>query len=998
VLLVPGTQSFVSAGPGQTAWISGSLSTPLFPGAAPPDYAEGDSFLLHVLASGSIDQTLRSGGQAVNNASYASLTSAVAAPAVSSDGQTVALPATITVSVAASLLATQRFDLPLATAPTTALPNLLRDVLPTAAACGTSSQCMGTGAMLSIITTRTSAPSLSLSTDDLPNVTLRNLGSATATNVAIAASGYSVTSNCGATLAASSQCSIALADAGPGSVTVSASNAASYTVAVPANTLTADPLALSTTEIDFGIVSAASAAVARTFTVTNLTSSAQTFSAARDGGPATTAYTLSVSSSDCAAAGPANTFTVAASAACHLTFSLAASSSSSNDGAVRSNWKVGARDVVLTGFAQAAALNVSATEVDFGTQFLGANAIRLPRFLYLSNNSAASIAHAQAFTPAASPFTVTDGCPSLLEPHSVCRLTLAYSSATAPSSDSALLNLDQGISVLLTGTTLEPATVTGTSSNPSLSVTPASVNFATPVVVTGVSTGTQTVIVTNTGANAFALAVTVSGDFKLTNGCTSTLAGGSSCQILVSFAPSQPGTREGVLSVTAGSGFAPTYVALSGTGLAILPANNGTLNLGQTLVGEPVVAWYKVQQSLTALTAVSGSADFGVALVADTGSVPSGLPPESFAQTAAAACNSCYLGVQFLSQNAGTESTSLALSTIAGGNAYPLTLTATALPVQGLLLTPITQDFGPVSINSSSAPVTFTLANLLTPAQAATVQSVTASGDFSVIANTTGGASCSGSLAATASCFVQVVFAPTTTGDRMGTLTIVTSAGSATASLSGFGLPDPGLAINPQSLTFQSVPGSAATQQNLALSNTGQVSLTIGTPVSSDPSFTLTSNCGMLAPGAMCMVLVSFTPQAGPVNATLSVPVTSTVNGQTSTVTDSVALTGVTTTQTAGLELLPGVVNYGSTATGMAGPTRQFTLTNLGSKLLNVTLEMPRQFALTAPNPCPTLAGGASCTFSVTFLPLTAGASTGTVFAQGASRRPRLATSRRLRR
>ena len=72
VLLVPGTQSYVTAGPGKTAWISGSLSTPLFPGAVPPDYAGGDSFLLHLTAGDAIDQTLRFGGQAVNNASYAS--------------------------------------------------------------------------------------------------------------------------------------------------------------------------------------------------------------------------------------------------------------------------------------------------------------------------------------------------------------------------------------------------------------------------------------------------------------------------------------------------------------------------------------------------------------------------------------------------------------------------------------------------------------------------------------------------------------------------------------------------------------------------------------------------------------------------------------------------------------------------------------------------------------------------------------------------------------
>ncbi|MES2390073.1 MAG: choice-of-anchor D domain-containing protein [Acidobacteriota bacterium] len=983
VLLVPGIQSYVSSGPGKTAWISGILSTPLFPGVTPPDYAEGDSFLLHITATDAIDQTFRFGGQTVNNASYASLTTVVAAPAVSSDGVTAALPATLTASLASSLLATQRFDLPMAVTPTTAVPNGLRDVLPTAAACGTSSQCTGTGAILSLVTTASSVPSLSLSTDNHPNVTLRNLGSATATGLAIVASGYVANSNCGLSLAASSQCSIALSGSGPGSLTVSASNAPSYTASLPATTLSPDALALSTTEIDFGIASAASPAVARSMTVTNLTPANQTFTVARDGGPATTPYTLAVSSTNCPATGPANTFTISASTSCNLTFSLAASNIVVNDGPVRSVWKVGTRDVALTGFAQAAALNVSASEVDFGTQFTGANAIRLPRYLYLSNNSRSALTHIQTELPVESPFAITDECPSVLEPHSLCRLTLHYDSRTAPASDSALLNLDQGSTVLLTGTTRQPASVTGTSSNPTLGVSPASINFATPVVVTGISTGTQTIIVTNTGANAFALAVSLSGDFKLTNGCTGTLAGGASCQILISFAPSQPGTRQGVLSVTAGSGFSPTYVALSGNGLGILPANNGTLDLGQTLVGEPVIAWYKVQQSLTSLTVTTGSADFGVVLVPSTGSTPSNLSPSSFARTATGACNSCYLGVQFLAQNFGSESTSFTLSTIAAGNAYPLTLTATALPVQGMLLTPIAQDFGPVAINSSTAPATFTLANLLTPSAGATVQSVVASGDFSIPPNATGGSSCSGSLVATASCFVQLVFAPTATGQRSGTLTVVTSAGTATAALSGYGLPDPGLALNPQSLSFQSVPGSAATQQTITLSNTGTVTLTIGTLVTTDGSFTPSSNCTSLAPGALCTVSVTFTPQAGPVDGTLLIPVTSTINGQTSTTNFSVALNGVTTTQTAGLEILPNVVNFGSTAAESLGPTRQFTLNNLSGKALKVDLEMPRQFVLATSNPCAALAVGASCTFSVTFLPATAGSLTGTVFAHG---------------
>jgi hypothetical protein len=56
------------------------------------------------------------------------------------------LPGTLAASVSAALLATQRFDLPMAAAPNSALPNTLRDAIP--ASCGTSSMCSGSAAML----------------------------------------------------------------------------------------------------------------------------------------------------------------------------------------------------------------------------------------------------------------------------------------------------------------------------------------------------------------------------------------------------------------------------------------------------------------------------------------------------------------------------------------------------------------------------------------------------------------------------------------------------------------------------------------------------------------------------------------------------------------------------------------------------------------------------------------------------------------------------------
>jgi len=983
ILLLPSSQSFVTVGPGGTAWVTGSITTPLFPGATQPDYPTGDSFLLHITAANIFDQTLRIGGLPTNNPAYAALTTNVAAPAISTTG-TIALPGTLSAITSSSLLATQTFDLPLLQTPNTVLPNTLTGVLPAPATCTNSSQCTGTAALLSLIHTASSAPSLSFSIDDLPNFTLRNLGSATATGLALTINGYTITSNCGTSLAPSTSCSIALTGTGPGSITASAANATTYTLALPATTITPDAIFLSTNELDFGIVTSTSPAATQTFTVSNLSTTAQTFTSVFNALPkGTTTYTFAQSATTCAAAGPANTFTLAADTSCTITLSLTASSLSANDSAIDALWLLGTRFIKLTGFQQAASLNLSASEIDFGTQFSITPTLDLPRYLYISNNSTLAIPHTLATLPATSPFTVTDNCPTTLEPLTFCSLTLKYLSPTAPSDDSYQLTLDDNLTVLLTGQTLPPVGVTGSTPDPNLTVSTTVLTFANPVIVTGISGNSLPVSLTNTGTSAFALTITLTGDFQLTNACPATLAAKATCQLQLAFAPSQPGQRDGLLSITAGSNFAPAYVALTGTGSAILPANNGNLNLGQTYAGEPTTAWFLIQQSLPSLTAASSSALFNAVLVPNTGTVPTTLPPVSFTQTTTGPCTNCYLGIQFLSQTAGTQTATLTLSTISGGNPYLLALTSTALPVQGLLLTPISQDFGPVPLGSSSPTQTFTLANLLPASSGVTITSIAVTGDFVLSPNTTGGPACAATLAPTAACFLQIAFTPTTTGQRAGALTIVTSGGTATSSLTGFGNPNTGLNLNPNALIFQNVPGPTATTQTIAVSNSGTATLTLGTPTTTSPSFSATSNCATLVPAATCTVTVQFAATTATIAATLAIPVTSTQSGQSDATIYSVPLTGAYTSQDAGLEILPNQVNFGSAATGILGYTRQFTLNNLTAKPLAITLSMPQQFPLATTNACATLAANASCTFSISFLPAIAGALTGTVFAQG---------------
>jgi hypothetical protein len=989
VLLTAGAQSFVSAGTEGDAWVSGAVGTPLFPGLTQPDYRAGDSFLMHVTASNAIDQTLRFGGSAKNNESYASMTSSVAAPAIS--GANVAVPGTVTVTIGSTLLGTETFELPLVSVPTNVLPNSVRDIVPTAASCSGSSVCSGSGALLALVTTGISTPSLGVSTDDLPDITLHNLGATAVSGVTVTVSGYTQDNDCSTELSPSSQCSVALMGSGPGSLTVSGTNGTTATVVLGTTSSTPDTIAVSTDEVDFGIVSAASGTMTQTVTVTNLSGATQTFPSAKDGGASATSYTLTEASSDCGAGVTAGSHTLAAGSSCHITLGLAASRASSGDGPVHVAWKIASRDVVVTGYVQAAAVSVSSSEVDFGLQIgsLTGGLVKLPRYLYLSNNSDETVGHALVSLPKGSVFSVSDECPSMLPPQSVCRLDLSYTPSNGTSSDAAELTLDEGLSVLLTGETLPQASVSGSVANPNLVLSATASSFATPVNVTGMSSGTQAVTLTNRGVGDLPLALANIGDFTITSGCPAVLSGGSSCSVLVAFAPSQPGERDGLLSVTAGSGFAPAYVSLSGTGTAILPPNNGVLDTGETLVGVPIVAWYKVQESFPSLDVVSSDSAFGLALVEDAGAGHGTLSAAGFSQDVNGSCTNCWLGVQLQSPNEGMQSAQLTLRSVAGGSAYNLTLMGKTLALQGLVMTPGTQDFGVVSVGSSSGSETLALTNLLTPATNTEVLSVSASGDFAVVTNSTGGASCGGVLAATASCYTQVVFSPTVAGQRIGTLTVVTANGTMTAALTGYGethgLAEMGLNVSSDQLTFMEVPGPSATSQSVTLTNIGMNVSTIGSVSSSDPSFAVSTGCGSLAAGSSCNVTVRFIPQSASVTAMLSIPVTETLNGQTFSETYAVALNGSYTVADTGLQIVSNEVNYGAAATNGEGGTRLYTLNNLSGKAMNLTLQLPRQFPLAAIPPCSRLASGGSCSFSVSYVPVTAGAATGTVFAEGSS-------------
>jgi hypothetical protein len=169
----------------------------------------------------------------------------------------------------------------------------------------------------------------------------------------------------------------------------------------------------------------------------------------------------------------------------------------------------------------------------------------------------------------------------------------------------------------------------------------------------------------------------------------------------------------------------------------------------------------------------------------------------------------------------------------------------------------------------------------------------TNAGDFAQTNN------CPGTLAARASCTINITFTPTATGSRSANLTLTDNAADSpqNAVLSGTGTtPAPAVSLSSTNLSFgnQNV-GTTSTAQTVSLTNTGTASLSITSIALSGANsgdFAQANNCpSTLAANANCTITVTFTPAA---NGNRSASLTLTDNAANSP--QNVALSGTGTT------------------------------------------------------------------------------------------------------
>ncbi|PYV27955.1 MAG: hypothetical protein DMG24_03300 [Acidobacteria bacterium] len=219
-----------------------------------------------------------------------------------------------------------------------------------------------------------------------------------------------------------------------------------------------------------------------------------------------------------------------------------------------------------------------------------------------------------------------------------------------------------------------------------------------------------------------------------------------------------------------------------------------------------------------------------------------------------AAGASCAINVTFTPAAAGTRSGTLSITDNASGSPQSVSLTGVGNTPAAVSLLPSSVSFGSQTVGTTSAVQAVALTN--TGGAVLSLTSVTANGDFAQTNN------CGSTVAAGASCAINVTFTPAAAGSRSGTLSITDNATGSpqSVSLTGTGSTH-GFSLSPTSLTFASqLVGTTSAPQVVALSNPGNLALDIASiAVSGD--FAQASDCGSsVAAGATCAINVTASP------------------------------------------------------------------------------------------------------------------------------------------
>ncbi|GAB5522092.1 MAG: hypothetical protein RhofKO_43430 [Rhodothermales bacterium] len=418
----------------------------------------------------------------------------------------------------------------------------------------------------------------------------------------------------------------------------------------------------------------------------------------------------------------------------------------------------------------------------------------------------------------------------------------------------------------------ESTPVVVVTSDPDISVSPSTLRFpdtavsesSAPLTVTATNTGTGLLTISSITLNQNA-GTSAGFQFDLTD-CGMPLAANESCDIAVTFAPLSEGYNGG------------SFVVETGT---VLPAWKRTVYMGGTGLPSTDVPILSAPASLSFPDTPKLQPSAAQALtLKNTGTQPliittfelawgnsSAFVVTSETCTAApiAPDATCTANLTFTPQYVGTNTASLRILSNAGNDPVQVALSGTGVdgPPLGRILTLSPQGglYFPATPVGTTAQEFVILRSEGTEAVTLAGNAVTGS-DADVF--NIDGTTCTGTLASQTSCTITIGFTPTDDRYFTATLEVTTGDGTETLRLGGSGSPnaalDPALTFDPV-LTDQHFgtrePGEQV-QQDYIITNTGGSEAIISSAtLAGDAAFTLTTDCGTLAPSATCTLSVT---------------------------------------------------------------------------------------------------------------------------------------------
>ncbi len=578
--------------------------------------------------------------------------------------------------------------------------------------------------------------------------------------------------------------------------------------------------------------------------------------------------------------------------------------------------------------------------VGFGSVVVGGATVT--QVATLTNSATGALA---LTVPAASSVSGTDfsfvstTCSTALAVGQSCAITVAFK-PTAVASRSGSVSVSTSAGPF-------SANLSGSGVAPSLTLSPASINF--PNTQVGSTAISSAITLTNGGGYAASsIVIAPPAGVSVASGgtCGSSLAAGASCTFSLQFAPTSAGTPSGSLTVTAQYATIAT-MTISGT------ASNPSGSLSGVSFGSVAFGSSATQNATLSNTGVGP-----LTITAPSTASVSGTDFSYAANSCAASLApgaQCNVSVKFAPTAVGARSGQLTVQT--GAGALTATLGGTGQGSAATLTSAATLVAPPQAFGTHTENVTATYRNDGNAPM--TLASPTLAAPLSVASN-----SCS-SIAAGASCNIVITAGATVAGVSVNQSFVPTGANVAPAAETINWTTQTAIAnLTPTTLAFGVVPVGTTAHLNLTLTNGGNTAFNWAAANLSDTVSSVSfdfSACSNVAPNANCTVVASFAPSAiGSVgNSNLSVVQGMGPAGNSITVSGNGG--GSIPTRTTAATLSVPAVWYGAAA-------QTVTATYLNNGNMPMTLATP---SLAAPlsvssNNCSGVAAGSSCSMVVT--------------------------------